>query len=97
MTTTLTNNDVTYLPWETEPDESCHLRDAVIQGFRNSGYRPLSKIKCEVLDGIVVILGVVPSFFLKQIAQTIILRIGQVKIKNNLKVQDDPYYETESL
>jgi hypothetical protein len=67
-------------------DDYC-LHERVIQGLRNSGYSSLSKIKCEVFEGEVAVIGVVPSFYLKQMAQTIILRIGQIKVKNNLKVQ----------
>ena len=81
--------------WESETGQDYQLRDAVMDGLRHSGYRSLSNIKCEVLDGIVAIFGVVPSFFMKQVAQTIILRMGQVAIKNNLKVQDT-CYEMES-
>jgi hypothetical protein len=71
------------------------LRQTVIRGLRNSGYSSLLKISCEVFDGEVVVGGIVPSFYLKQMAQTIIMRIGQIRIKNNLNVQDS-YYEPES-
>jgi osmotically-inducible protein OsmY len=64
------------------------LRDAVIQGLRRSGYRALSDLKCDVTGGVVSLSGVVPSFFMKQIAQTIILRMGTVeRLANQLEVQ----------
>jgi len=85
MIATLTS---TVYTWAAEPGHDHELREAVIQGFRQSGYRSLSNIECEVSGGMVVIFGVVSSFFLKQIAQTIILRFGQVEVKNNLRVQD---------
>ena len=73
--------------WASEPEEAYHLRESVIQALRHSGYSYLSNLKCEVLDGVVDVFGIVPSFFLKQVTQTIILRIGQVKeIRNNLNV-----------
>jgi len=64
------------------------LRDAVIQGLRRSGYRALSDVTCDVTDGVVSLSGVVPTFFMKQIAQTIILRMGTVeRLANQLEVQ----------
>jgi len=89
MIATSPNPDISYQPWESEsePDLDYSLRETVIQGLRRSGYSPLSDIKIEVADGVVDVFGVVPSFYLKQMAQTIILRIGQAKaIRNNLKV-----------
>jgi osmotically-inducible protein OsmY len=71
-----------------------HLQDAIVQGLRGSGYRALSDVQCEVLGGVVALSGTVPSFFVKQIAQTIILRMGSVKrLKNHLEVQN-AYYDS---
>ena len=87
MIATSTSSEIACPPWVSEPDDAYHLRETVLQGLRRSGYSCLSNLKCEVFDGVVVVFGVVPSFFLKQMAQTIILRIGRVKeIRNNLKV-----------
>ena len=73
--------------WVAEISDDRPLRETVIQGLRRSGYSSLSDIKVEVTDGVVDVLGVVPSFFLKQMAQTIILKTGQAKaIRNNLQV-----------
>jgi hypothetical protein len=93
MIVTSSTSGTTCSPWV--PEHDYRLRETVIQGLGRSGYSPLSNIKCEVVDGLVVVFGVVPSFFLKQMAQTIILRIGQIKIKNNLTVQDS-HCEPES-
>jgi hypothetical protein len=82
-------------PPQVSGDDYC-LHQTVIRGLRDSGYSSLLKIKCDVFEGEVVVGGVVPSFYLKQMAQTIILRIGHIKVKNNLNVQDS-YYEPESL
>jgi osmotically-inducible protein OsmY len=79
-------------PWASETGEDS-IRETVIQGLRRSGYSSLSNIEIEVADGIVAVLGVVPSFFLKQMAQTIILKTGQAKaIRNNLQVPHS-YFE----
>jgi hypothetical protein len=85
MVAAAANTDTVFQPREAELDYL--LLDAVTAGLQRSGYRALSNLKCEVLSGEVVITGVVPSYFLKQIAQNIILRIGHVKgMKNHLEV-----------
>jgi osmotically-inducible protein OsmY len=64
------------------------LRDAILNGLRQSGYRALARVQCEVVGGTVALSGVVPSFFLKQIAQTIIMRMsGVTRLTNRLEVQ----------
>jgi osmotically-inducible protein OsmY len=64
------------------------FRDRALQALRRSGYRVLWEVKCDVAGGVVSLSGVVPNFFLKQIAQTIILRMGSGKqLANNLQVQ----------
>ena len=87
MIATSSTSEIACPPWISEAGDDYSLRETVIQGLRRSGYSPLSNIKIEVVDGVVAVFGVVPSFYLKQMAQTIILRIGQAKaIRNNLKV-----------
>lgn len=87
MIATASTSEIPCSPWKSEAGEDCSLRETVIQGLRRSGYSPLSNIRVEVADGVVAVLGVVPSFFLKQMAQTIILKTGQAKgIRNNLQV-----------
>jgi osmotically-inducible protein OsmY len=86
MIATASTSEIPCSRWVSETGEDS-LRETVVQGLRRSGYSPLSNIKIEVADGVVDVIGVVPSFFLKQMAQTIILRIGQAKgIRNNLQV-----------
>jgi hypothetical protein len=53
-----------------------------------SGYRPVALLDCEVIQGVVVPSGVVPSFYMKQIAQTVILRLESVNgLENRVEVQ----------
>ncbi len=59
------------------------LRDAVITALRGSGYRLLGNLECEVHEGRVTLKGIVPSFYLKQVAQTIAMRIEQVREVHN--------------
>jgi len=55
--------------------------------LRNSGYGPLARVQCRVDDGVVELFGQVPTFFLKQMAQCLILRNEAVKqIRNEILV-----------
>jgi BON domain len=65
----------------------CSIREAVRWVLHETGYAPLRKIQCDVLDGVVELTGSVPSFYVKQLAQTAVLRIEQIRgIKNLLRV-----------
>jgi osmotically-inducible protein OsmY len=87
MTATTTKPDVALLSAPEQGTDN-HLRDEIIQGLGRSGYHVLSAVQCEVQEGEVSLSGVVPSFFMKQIAQTIILRMDSVKrLSNHLEVQ----------
>jgi hypothetical protein len=51
-------------------------------------YFPLRAVQCEYYQGVVVLRGRVPSFFLKQIAQALVTRSIEVKrVVNLLEVQ----------
>jgi osmotically-inducible protein OsmY len=64
------------------------IREAAMRGLRHSGYRALAKVRCDVTDGVVCLSGAVPTFFVKQIAQTIVLRLGGLKqLANQLEVE----------
>jgi hypothetical protein len=41
-------------------------------------------LNCEVRDGRAVLSGVVPSFYLKQLAQALLLRLGELQGVSNL-------------
>ncbi len=63
------------------------LRTAALGLLRSSGYRPLRCLNCDVRDGRAVLSGVVPSFYLKQLAQALLLRLGELQgVKNLLEV-----------
>jgi hypothetical protein len=53
-----------------------------------SGYGDLRKLRCDWHDGVISIRGRLPSFFLKQMAQTLVLaRLSGVrKVNNQIKV-----------
>ena len=73
-----------------EPDRDIH--QAVLTALESSRYRPLWKLRCEVREGVVFLLGMVPSFFLKQAAQELLLRLGPVKeVRNQVEVCRSSY------
>ena len=68
------------------------------RALRASGYRALQSVRCDVEECDIVLSGVVPSYFLKQMAQTILLRHrGMRRIRNLLLVKPpsaQPYTES---
>jgi osmotically-inducible protein OsmY len=63
------------------------IHDSVTQVLKASGYRPLAGLSCHVDRGVVELAGVVPTFYLKQLAQETVLRLDQVnQVKNRVQV-----------
>ena len=55
--------------------------------LRNSGYHELHLVSCDFYEGVVTLRGRVPSFYLKQVAQEVILRLdGAEEVNNRLEV-----------
>jgi hypothetical protein len=57
-------------------DELLHAN--VRRSLDSSGYRALAALECEAKRGVITLRGVLPSFYLKQVVQTLILRIENV-------------------
>ncbi|HTI49719.1 MAG TPA: BON domain-containing protein, partial [Planctomycetaceae bacterium] len=67
-------------------DDSCIQQTARLN-LKKSGYHPLGRLTCSVEDGVVTLAGAVPTFFLKQMAQSIVQRIEHVqRIENRVRV-----------
>jgi osmotically-inducible protein OsmY len=63
------------------------LAEAVTASLTDSGYADLSCVDCQVLDDAIVLEGSVPSYHLKQLAQTFAGRVAGVgRIVNRLAV-----------
>jgi osmotically-inducible protein OsmY len=63
------------------------LAEAVTASLTDSGYADLSCVECKVRDDAVVLEGSVPSYHLKQLAQTFARRVAGVgRIVNRLAV-----------
>lgn len=68
--------------WEQEITERLNAE------LGNSSYYAVRRVLCEFCDGTLILRGQVPSYFLKQIAQTVVRRgsNGSVRIENQLEV-----------
>ena len=74
----------------TQTERSDLFRNAVIAALRSSGYRLLWNLECEVREDLVILTGALPSFYLKQVAQTIAMGIDQVReVRNMIEVNQD--------
>lgn len=63
------------------------LNHAARHALRTCGYRAISQLGCVVKDGVVILTGVLPSYFLKQVAQAAIQRLDVRGIENLVDVR----------
>ena len=70
-------------------DEDARRQAAeALRRLDKSGYAALGQLKCETGDGVLVLEGRVSSFYLKQLAQTMVRQIrGITDIVNNVRVE----------
>jgi len=55
--------------------------------LRRSPYLPLRDIRCDLMDGILTLRGRVPTYFLKQLAQTVTMTVpGIDHVANRIEV-----------
>jgi osmotically-inducible protein OsmY len=70
--------------WEgTEKTETQAIQEEARMRLRESPYRELWDVACDFHEGVLTLQGRVPSFFLKQIAQSIVFVMERVEIINN--------------
>jgi osmotically-inducible protein OsmY len=71
----------------TQGQEDLRLAERVERALRETGYGPLRRIEVAVQARLVLLGGCVPSYYLKQIAQTVALAVpGSYHVRNNLEV-----------
>jgi osmotically-inducible protein OsmY len=69
--------------------KSEHLGDTVRKSLGIRGYTELRDIQCEANCGHIVLSGKVASYYLKQTAQTIAMRVAGVqRVTNDIVVVD---------
>ena len=73
------------------PAETMHSEVAVHQAraaLQSAGYRALANLDCHVADGSIVLSGTVPTYYLKQVAQAVVLRLATAwRVDNCVSVQ----------
>ena len=73
------------------PAETTHSEATVRQAraaLQSAGYRALADLDCCVVDGSIVLSGTVPSYYLKQVAQAVVLRLATAwRVDNCVSVQ----------
>jgi osmotically-inducible protein OsmY len=63
------------------------VADAVRIALDGTGHAWLRRVAVAVEGGVVVLRGVVPSFYLKQLAQTTVMAVpGVAEVRNELQV-----------
>lgn len=76
------------MPYGIKPRQLANSSD-VRSEPATSGYPGLRRVHCECYEGIVVLSGTVPSYFLKQVAQTLVGALeGVMHIENRLEVRN---------
>jgi len=53
----------------------------------NSGYRGLARIECRIQAGVVELTGQVPSYYLKQLAQSLVMQATTFGVRNHIQVR----------
>lgn len=84
MTATLISTLNEPLPRTSDYDR--FLEESALLTLKACGYSELTRIGCRVDDGTVELMGSVPSFFLKQMAQTLVLRLDVKGVRNDIQV-----------
>src|SRR5580658_2133496 len=55
--------------------------------LQGTGYAALQRIDCRVENGVVELLGEVPSFYCKQVAQAVVVALSHIRrVENRLRV-----------
>ena len=59
------------------------IRSEALRRLRLSGYSPLQDVSCDVRGGSVRLIGRLPSYYLKQVAQAIVAEVEGVRLVVN--------------
>ena len=63
------------------------LRAMVESYMRHSGYHELRGVSCDFHEGVLILRGRVPSYYLKQLAQSLVFHLeGVQELSNRLEV-----------
>jgi hypothetical protein len=57
--------------------------------LHESSYPALRRLRCELTDGVSILRGAVPLYYLKQIAQMLVAKVqNEIQISNEIEVTD---------
>src|SRR5947209_8792782 len=77
-------NDLLTTPWSAQLQQ---VREGAERQLRGTSYLALKNVTCEIREGALVLGGCLPSYFLKQMAQTTVARVeGVRRIVNEIQV-----------
>jgi len=90
-------------PASVQPTQRCcdddlvgdeNLLVAALTLLHSNSYTALRRLRCEVTEGVVIVHGVVPSYYLKQMVQTIVRRLDGIQgVMNLVEVRVAEYSE----
>ena len=64
-----------------------HLKESAVGCLRRSPYSALQHVSCDCREGVLVLRGRLPSYYLKQVAQESVARLeGVARIDNQIQV-----------
>jgi osmotically-inducible protein OsmY len=67
--------------------DSLSLETKIRDTFRQLGYSQLNAIKCSSIDGEICLSGELDSFYLKQVAQSVAIKVsGKQNVQNQIQV-----------
>ena len=84
MAATFAQTSMMTAPSRVEEDPGCWIQHAVRRALLATGHRTLGNLNCEFVDGVIVLTGVVSSFYLKQVAQQAVLNLKQSQVVRNV-------------
>lgn len=73
------------------PSKSARMVAAAAGRLQSAGYHGLAEVTCEFHEGVLTLRGRVPTFYLKQVAQTVVRAVEDVtEIVNRIEVFAPP-------
>ena len=83
---TMTSSSANLRAQKQEPEGRAVVAQAAAE-LRRSSYAAVRRVVCDFRDGVLTLTGRVPSYYEKQVAQTLVqFRLRSVTIRNELEV-----------
>jgi hypothetical protein len=75
-------------PDKPRPDPRAGLQALAERALRSGPYRALKKLSCDYQDGVLVLRGCLPTYYLKQVAQEVVAQQvkGVARLDNQIQV-----------